>query len=134
MIALIAIVLYVLVVLLMTVPEDGLLRNDEGGLLPKSPLISGIIFILFVFFFVVGVSYGFGSGSIRSTHEIPQLMAKVMPGNKQCVPHARANPARRRQPQISRPASAPPMTTSQAAGSMLHALAAVISLVSCSAM
>jgi aminobenzoyl-glutamate transport protein len=64
----------------MAVPEDGLLRNDEGGLLPRSPLISGIIFILFVFFFVVGVSYGFGSGSIRSTHEIPRLMARGLSG------------------------------------------------------
>jgi aminobenzoyl-glutamate transport protein len=79
-IAAVAIVLYILVVLIMAVPEDGLLRNDEGGLLPRSPLISGIIFILFVFFFVVGVSYGFGSGSIRSTHEIPRLMARGLSG------------------------------------------------------
>lgn len=80
MIAAIAIALYIVAMLFMTVPEDGLLRNDEGGLLPRSPLISGIIFILFVFFFVVGVSYGFGSGSIRSTHEIPPLMAKGLSG------------------------------------------------------
>ena len=80
LIAAIAIVLYVVIVLFMAVPEDGLLRNDEGGLLPKSPLISGIIFILFVFFFIVGVSYGFGSGSIKSTHEIPQMMAKGLSG------------------------------------------------------
>ena len=80
MFAAIAITLYVLLVLLMAVPEDGLLRNDEGGLLPKSPLISGIIFILFVFFFIVGVSYGFGSGSIKSTHEIPQMMANGLSG------------------------------------------------------
>ena len=80
LIAAIAIALYILAILFMAVPEQGLLRNDEGGLLPKSPLISGIIFILFVFFFVVGVSYGFGSGSIKSTHEIPQMMAKGLSG------------------------------------------------------
>jgi len=71
---------FVVLMLTMIIPENGLLRNDQGGLLPKSPLISGIIFILFTFFFLTGISFGFGSKSIKSFHEIPHMMAKGLSG------------------------------------------------------
>ncbi len=68
--------IFFIILLFMILPDDGLLRNEQGGLLPKSPLISGIIFILFTFFFLIGICFGYGSGNIRSAQEIPQMMAK----------------------------------------------------------
>ena len=55
-------------------------RKKSTYFAPSHTAMIDVIFILFVFFFVVGVSYGFGSGSIRSTHEIPRLMARGLSG------------------------------------------------------
>ena len=56
-----------------------------------------------------------------------------MPGNKQCVPHARANPVRKRHAQIRSPKAAPTRTISQLSKSMAPAPGDVISTVSRSA-
>ena len=68
----------ILIVLLLiaTVPNNAILRNEEGNLLPTSPLIDGIVGILFVFFVVVGAAYGYGAGTIKSKKDIPELMAQ----------------------------------------------------------
>ena len=71
---------FILILLVLTLPSDGLLRNTEGKLLPRSPLISGIIFILFVYFVVVGVAYGLVAGTIRSEKDIPRMMEKGLLG------------------------------------------------------
>jgi len=73
-------IIFIIVLLFLTVPTDGLLRNEEGGLLPKSPFISGIIFILFVFFFVVGIAFGIGAKTIRNQRDVPNMMAKGLIG------------------------------------------------------
>jgi len=72
--------LSVAILLLLTVPADALLRNDEGALLPRSPLISGIIFILFAYFVVVGVTYGVAAGTLRSQKEVPRMMERGLAG------------------------------------------------------
>lgn len=71
----IATLLFMAILFSMILPEDGLLRNPEGRLLPKSPLISGIIFILFTYFICIGVAFGYGSGRIQSAKQIPRMMA-----------------------------------------------------------
>ncbi len=68
------------VVLLLTVPQEALLRNAEGKLLPRSPLISGIIFILFAYFVVVGIAYGVGAKTLRSEKEVPKMMERGLAG------------------------------------------------------
>ena len=72
--------IFLIILLLMIVPKNGLLRNEAGGLLPRSPLISGIIFILFAFFFVVGTAYGKGARNIQSHKQIPKMMEKGLTG------------------------------------------------------
>lgn len=71
----IAVLIYLAVVLLMTVPSNGILRAEDGSLIPKSPFISGIVSLLFVFFAVAGTAYGFGAGTIKSKDDIPTLMS-----------------------------------------------------------
>lgn len=48
------------------VPSDGFLRNENGQLLPTSPLMSSIVILLSIIFTVLGVAYGIGSGVIKS--------------------------------------------------------------------
>jgi len=66
--------------LYMILPADGLLRNEERRLLPQSPLISGIIFILFVYFFSAGIAFGVGAKTIRRQRDIPDMMARGLTG------------------------------------------------------
>lgn len=72
--------IFIVILLFMTVPSYGLLRNAEGKLLPESPLISGIIFIIFIYFFVIGILYGIIAKTIRSEKEIPKMMEKGLTG------------------------------------------------------
>lgn len=52
----------------------GFFRNDSGGLVPTSPLMSGIVPIIGIFFLVIGIPYAYGSGKIKSKKEIPGLI------------------------------------------------------------
>ena len=49
-------------------------RNEDGGFLPKSPLLSSIVFIVFVLFTVPGLVYGKITGTIASGKDIPRVM------------------------------------------------------------
>ncbi|WP_104053222.1 MULTISPECIES: AbgT family transporter [unclassified Arthrobacter] len=49
-------------------------RNDDGGYLPKSPLLSSIVFIVFIMFTVPGLVYGKITGTIASGKDVPRVM------------------------------------------------------------
>lgn len=53
-------------------------RNEEGGFLPKSPLMSSIVFIIFTLFAVSGYVYGRVEGSIRGFKDVPVLMGQAL--------------------------------------------------------
>ncbi len=72
--------LFLVGLLFLTLPADALLRNDAGELLPRSPLISGIIAILFVYFVLVGVAYGLASRELTSEKEVPKMMQRGLAG------------------------------------------------------
>ncbi len=71
---------FLVALLFLTAPENALLRNDEGRLLPRSPLISGIIAILFVYFVLVGVAYGLAAGKLKSEKDVPKMMQRGLAG------------------------------------------------------
>lgn len=62
------------VVLVMTVPANGMLRNADGTLLPTSPLVKSIVQLICIAFLLVGLLYGYGAGKISSKKEIPKLI------------------------------------------------------------
>lgn len=66
---------FLALVLLGTVPAHGVLRNAAGNFLPASPLLSGVVAILFFLFMFVGTGYGIGAGAIKSHRDVPGLMA-----------------------------------------------------------
>lgn len=65
---------FVAVMLIFCVPKNGFLRSAEGELLPSSPLMSGLVPIISIFFVILGVCYGIGAGVIKSKNDIPKMM------------------------------------------------------------
>jgi aminobenzoyl-glutamate transport protein len=77
----IAALICIAVLLLLAVPQNGFLRSDDGSIIPSSPLLKGVIAILFFFFFVVGTAYGKAAGIIKTEKDIPKLMQKGLQGS-----------------------------------------------------
>ncbi len=78
--ATVALILTIGLLLYLTVPQGSFFRADNGTLVPRSPLLSSIVAILFAIFFVVGSAYGIGAGTIKTASDIPKLMQKGMSG------------------------------------------------------
>ncbi|MDO5533451.1 MAG: AbgT family transporter [Propionibacteriaceae bacterium] len=53
-------------------------RNDEGGFLPRSPLLSSIVFIVFALFAVGGFVYGKVAKEITGFNDVPRLMGQAL--------------------------------------------------------
>ncbi|MDN5570343.1 MAG: AbgT family transporter [Propionibacteriaceae bacterium] len=53
-------------------------RNDAGGFLPRSPLLSSIVFIVFVLFAVGGYVYGRSARTIEGFNDVPRLMGLAL--------------------------------------------------------
>jgi aminobenzoyl-glutamate transport protein len=70
----IAFLIFIVVMLFLTVPKNAFFRTPKGELLPSSPLLQGIVGILFIFFVVMGTAYGYGAGTIKSKNDIPKMM------------------------------------------------------------
>ncbi|MDR1966648.1 MAG: AbgT family transporter [Synergistaceae bacterium] len=71
---------YLVLILILTIPKTGLFRNDSGALLPRSPFLSSIIAILFFLFFILSIAYGVGSGSMKNADDVPKYMQKGVSG------------------------------------------------------
>lgn len=68
-----------LVVVALSIPSNGLMRNAEtGSLLNNSPLMNGIALLITVLFFVPGLVYGILAGTIRNGREMAKMMTDSM--------------------------------------------------------
>ena len=74
--ALISLVVFFIIVGMLVVPENALLRNPATGELLRSPFMSGIVFLMSMFFMIPGVFYGIGARTIKSDKDIINLMVK----------------------------------------------------------
>jgi aminobenzoyl-glutamate transport protein len=69
------------VVLALSLPPNALLRNPEtGSLIEDSPLLNSIIFLILVYFFVMGLCYGKGAGTIHGSMDVINPMTKTIAG------------------------------------------------------
>lgn len=66
------------VVLVAVLLPDSPWRNEEGGFLPKSPLLSSIVFLVFAYFVVLGAVYGAIVGTLRSTADAVRMMTAAI--------------------------------------------------------
>ncbi|GAA3062800.1 MULTISPECIES: AbgT family transporter [Actinomycetes] len=69
----IAFLVFVVLAALLIVPEGGILRGEDGSVIP-SPFMSSIVPLLFLMFVLVGTVYGKTVGTISSINDIPRLM------------------------------------------------------------
>jgi aminobenzoyl-glutamate transport protein len=75
--SLIAAVIVTIVILWGIIPQDGFLRSADGGIL-DSPLIKGVVALLFIVATVMGLAYGFGSGKYKNDSDVVDGMGKAM--------------------------------------------------------
>ncbi|NUR28077.1 MAG: AbgT family transporter [Catenulispora sp.] len=69
------------ILLLLTVPSWGILRNpDTGSLVEDSPLMDSLIFIIMLIFLVCGVCYGYGAGTLRGSSAAMGAITKTFAG------------------------------------------------------
>ncbi|MBZ4663629.1 MAG: aminobenzoyl-glutamate transporter [Caloramator sp.] len=77
--ALISFILFIIVILLLVVPENGILRDPETKkILGHTPFMDGIVPIIALFFLIPGVAYGFGAKTIKNDKDIASAMSKAM--------------------------------------------------------
>lgn len=67
-------VLFLCTMLVLTIPSNSFFRNSAGNFLPKSPLLSSVVVILFFLFLFIGVGYGIGVGKISSGKDVSKLL------------------------------------------------------------
>ncbi len=71
-------ILFIAIMLILTLPKNAFFRDENGGFLPKSPLISSVMPIIFMFFFIVGTLYGIGAKTITKLSDIPNIFKKSL--------------------------------------------------------
>ena len=76
--ALISLVVFFIVVGLLVLPKGAILRNPQTGELLRSPFMSGIVFLMSLFFMIPGIFYGIGSRKIKSDKDVIDLMTKAI--------------------------------------------------------
>lgn len=70
----------IVVLLILTVPENAVLRDPETGSLLHSPFMSGLITAILVFFLVPGLAYGIAVGTIKNDKDVIKHMTSSMRG------------------------------------------------------
>ncbi|GAK06279.1 LOW QUALITY PROTEIN: aminobenzoyl-glutamate transport protein [Geomicrobium sp. JCM 19037] len=78
--AVIGTVIYLALIGIALLPENSVLRGEDGD----SPLLSNIVPIILVWFIIVSVAYGVTVGTIKKTADIPNHMTEAM---KSMVPY-----------------------------------------------
>lgn len=66
--------IYIALFLVCLIPHNGILRGENGSIL-ESPFINGLVPILIVYFILAGVVYGKTVGTIKSSGDVPKMMA-----------------------------------------------------------
>lgn len=79
--ALIWLTITLAVVLLLIVPQNGILRSDNGNIIMGStPFVGGLVPLIAIFFFIPGLAYGKKTGTIKNSDDIAKFLNKTMSG------------------------------------------------------
>jgi len=70
-----AIVIFFILILIAVLPEQGLLRNENGDIMP---FFKSIIFLLMAGFFMSGTVYGIAAGTITNSKDIISMSTNAM--------------------------------------------------------
>lgn len=75
----IATLVYLAILALTIVPENGILRGEDGGII-ESPFMSSMIPILTIFFLIAGLAYGIRIKVIKKSVDVVNMWGKSMSG------------------------------------------------------
>ncbi|GLB69115.1 AbgT family transporter [Arthrobacter mangrovi] len=73
-----ALLVVVVIILALALPEGAPLRNEEGGFLPKSPLLSSVIFLVFTVLIVPSIVYGAKLKNITGIQSVAEMMGQAV--------------------------------------------------------
>ncbi|MCD9185712.1 MAG: AbgT family transporter [Pyrinomonadaceae bacterium] len=73
-----ALLIFVGIILLGTIPADGFLRDTKTGELLKSPFLSGIVAVIFAGGVFLGLAFGIGARTVKSTNDVTNAMENSM--------------------------------------------------------
>jgi len=68
---------FVAIILVGIIPEEGILRGENGELL-KSPLLKGVVAVLFIIAGSMGLVYGFSTGKYKNDTDVMKGMSESM--------------------------------------------------------
>lgn len=74
----ISFLLFVIAILVMVVPSNGILRSPEGEVLRNSAFMAGLVPIIALAFLIPGVAYGIGAKTVKNDKDIASFMGKAM--------------------------------------------------------
>jgi aminobenzoyl-glutamate transport protein len=77
LIALLTLIAIIFITIIGIVPEDGFFRGSDGGML-SSPLIRGVVAMLFITAGATGLAYGFTTGAFKNDADVMKGMAASM--------------------------------------------------------
>lgn len=66
--------IFLAVMAVLCLPQGAFFKNDAGTFLPKSPLLSSIVPLIFFLFCSIGLGYGIGAGQIKSSRDFPKFL------------------------------------------------------------
>ncbi|MCL2559172.1 MAG: AbgT family transporter [Turicibacter sp.] len=64
------------IILIALIPSWGPLRGVDGGPILESPFMTSLVVVLSLFFAILGIAFGIGSGAIKNNKEVVTLMEK----------------------------------------------------------
>ncbi|ACB83663.1 AbgT family transporter [Natranaerobius thermophilus] len=77
--AVITLIILLALLLVMAVPADGLLRDDEGSLTSmQAPLMGGMVPIIMVLFLLPGIAYGYAAKTVKNSTDVAKYMSEAM--------------------------------------------------------
>ncbi|GGP10178.1 AbgT family transporter [Oceanobacillus neutriphilus] len=74
--AVIAGLIYIAIVAIAVFIPNSPLTNEEGGIIPSSPFLDGIVPLVLFLFIIVGVTFGITVGKIKSGKDVSNYMAE----------------------------------------------------------
>ncbi len=75
----ISLLVFLVIILALVVPQNGILRNPEtGSIIAKSAFMAGIVPIIALAFLIPGVAYGIAAGTIKNDKDVADGMGKAM--------------------------------------------------------
>ncbi|GAB6086101.1 AbgT family transporter [Alkaliphilus crotonatoxidans] len=69
---------FVIIILAMLIPSNGILRSEAGEILKDSAFMNGIVPIIAAAFLIPGVAYGIAAGTVKNDKDIAGFMGKAM--------------------------------------------------------